>query len=54
MYVSFKLYFSYPFMSNTATPWTAARQASRSLTISRSLSKFMSIALVMPSSYLIL
>ena len=37
-----------------ATPWTEARQASLSLTISWSLSKFMSIALVMPSSHLIL
>ena len=36
------------------TPWTAARQASPSLTISRSLSKYMSIELVMPSSHLIL
>ena len=35
-------------------PWTAARQASLSLTISRSLPKFMSIASVMPSSHLIL
>ena len=31
------------------TPWTAACQASLSLTISQSLLKFMSIALVMPS-----
>ena len=37
-----------------ATPWTAARQASLSLTISRSLPKFMFIASVMPSSHLIL
>ena len=37
-----------------ATPWTAACQASLSLTISWSLPKFMSIALVMPSSHLIL
>ena len=37
-----------------ATPWTAARQASMSLTISQSLSKFMFIASVIPSSYLIL
>ena len=37
-----------------ATPWTAAQQASLSFTISRSLPKFMSIALVMPSSHLIL
>ena len=36
------------------TPWTAAHQASLSLTTSRSLPKFMSIALVMPSSHLIL
>ena len=37
-----------------ATPWIAAHQASLSLTISRSLPKFMSIALVMPSGHLIL
>ena len=37
-----------------ATPWTAAHQASLSLTISQSLSKFMFIASVMPSSLLIL
>ena len=37
-----------------ATPWTAARQVSLSLTISRSLLKLMSIASVMPSSLLIL
>ena len=36
------------------TPWTAAHQASLSLTISWSLPTFMSIALVMPSSHLIL
>ena len=36
------------------TPWTAARQASVSLTISRSLTKFMSIASVMSSCNLIL
>ena len=35
-----------------ATPWTAACQASLSLTISWSLPKFMSIALVMLSSHL--
>ena len=34
----------------TLTPWTAARQASLSFTISRSLLKFMSIESVMPSS----
>ena len=37
-----------------ATPWTAARQASLSLTISGSLPKLISIALMMPPSYLIL
>ena len=36
------------------TPWTAAHLTSLSLTISQSLPKFMSIALVMPSSHLIL
>ena len=37
-----------------ATPWTAARHASLSLTISRSLLKLMSIEAVMPSNHLIL
>ena len=37
-----------------ATPWTAARQASLSITNSRSLLKLMSINLVMPSNHLIL
>ena len=36
------------------TPWTAARQASLSITNSWSLLKFMSIELVMPSNHLIL
>ena len=36
------------------TPWTTAHQAFLSLSISQSLPKFMSIALVMPSNYLIL
>ena len=36
------------------TPWTAAHQASLSITISQSLSKLMSIELVMPSNHLIL
>ena len=36
-----------------ATPWTAARQASLSITDSRSLLKLMSIALGMPSTRLI-
>ena len=37
-----------------ATPWTAARQASLSFTISQSLLKLMSIESVMPSNHLIL
>ena len=37
-----------------ATPWTAARQAPLSFTISRSLLKLMSTESVMPSSHLIL
>ena len=37
-----------------ATPWTAAYQASLSITISQSLLKLMSIESVMPSNHLIL
>ena len=37
-----------------ATPWTAACQASLSITNSQSLLKLMSVDLVMPSSHLIL
>ena len=37
-----------------ATPWTAARQASLSFTISQSWLKLMSIESVMPSNHLIL
>ena len=37
-----------------ATPWTAARQASLSITNSRSLLKFMPTELVLPSNHLIL
>ena len=40
--------------SLSTTPWTAARQASLSITNSRSLLKLMSIESVMPSSHLIL
>ena len=36
------------------TPWNAARQASLSITNSKSLLKFMPIELVMPSNHLIL
>ena len=41
-------------MSDSATPWTAARQASLSITNSQSLLKLMSIESVMPSNHLIL
>ena len=41
-------------MSNSATPWTAAHQASLSFTISKSLLKLMSTESVMPSNNLIL
>ena len=46
--------FSHSVMSDSATPWTAARQASLSFTISWSLLKLMSIELVMLSNHLIL
>ena len=48
------LLFRHPVVSNSATPWTAARQASLSLIISQRLPKFMFIASVMLSSHLIL
>ena len=41
-------------MSDSATPWIAAHQASLSITNSRSLLKLMSTESVMPSSYLTL
>ena len=41
-------------MSNSVTQWTAACQASLSITNSRSLFKLMSIESVMPSNHLIL
>ena len=41
-------------MSDSATPWTAAHQASLSIDNSQSLLKLMSIESVMPSNYLIL
>ena len=39
--------------SDSATPWTAAHQASLSITNSWSLLKFISIELVMPSNHLL-
>ena len=46
--------FSRSVMSESATPWIAAHEASLSITSSLSLSKLMSIESVMPSSHLIL
>ena len=44
--------FSHSIMSNSSTPWTAAHQASLSITISWSLLKLMPIESVMPSNHL--
>ena len=46
--------FSCSVVSNSVTPWTAAHQATLSITNSWSLLKFMSIELMMPSNHLIL
>ena len=46
--------FSPSVVSNSATPWTAARQASLPITNSQSLLKLMSIESIMPSNHLIL
>ena len=46
--------FSHSVMADTTTPWTAACQASLSITNSRSLLKLMSIEWVIPSKHLIL
>ena len=46
--------FSHSVVSNSVTPWTAARQASLSITNSQSPPKPMSIESVMPSNHLIL
>ena len=49
-----QFHFSHSVVSDSAVPWTAARQVSLPFTISRSLLILMSIKLVMPSNYLIL
>ena len=46
--------FTHSVMSDSATPWTAAHQASLSITNSQSLLKLMSIMSVMPFNHLIL
>ena len=48
------LLFSHSVVSDSATPWTEAFQASLSFTISQSLFKLISIVLVMPFNHLIL
>ena len=48
------LLFSLLVVSDSVIPWTAARQASLSFTISLSLLKLMSIESVMPSNHLVL
>ena len=52
--VNIPVWFSRLVMSDSATPWTAARQASLSITNSWSLLRLISIKLVMPSNHLIL
>ena len=52
--LSSSVQFSHSVMSNSATPWTAAHQASLSITSSRSSLRLTSIESVMPSNHLIL
>ena len=52
--LTFSVQFSCSVVSDSATPWTAACQASLSITNSWSLSKPMSIESMMPSNHLIL
>ena len=54
IYGFYSVQFSLSAMSDSVTPWTAARQASLSITNSQSLLKLMSIESVMPSNQLIL
>ena len=53
-FIAVSVQFSRSVVSDSATPWIAARQASLSITSSWSLPKLMSIDSVMPSSHLIL
>ena len=54
IYVSRSAQFSRSVVSDSATPWTAAHQASLSITNSRGSLKLMSTESVMPSNHLIL
>ena len=51
---AYLLLYSHRVVSDSLTPWTAARQASLSFTISQSLLRFMPTEWVMPSNHLIL
>ena len=48
------MWFNRSGVSDSATPWTVARQAPLSITNSRSLLKLTSIESVMPSNHLVL
>ena len=52
--VRIQFQFSHSVMSNFATPWTVAHQASLYITNSQNLLKLTSIELIMPSNHLIL
>ena len=52
--IQYSVQFSHSVVSDSTTPWTAARQASLSITNSRSLPKLKSIESVMPSNHLVL
>ena len=52
--IVFNILFCHSVVSDSATPWTAAHQASLSITNSWSLLKLMSIESAMPSNHLIL
>ena len=54
IYFGYSVQFIRSALSDSATPWTAARQVSLSITNSWSLLKLMSIESVMPSNHLIL
>ena len=54
IHIAYSVQFSCSVLSDSLNPWTAARQASLSITNSRSLLKLMCIASVMPSNHLIL
>ena len=54
LFVNSSVQLSHLVLSDSATPWIAAYQASLSITNSRSLLRLMSIKWVMPSSHLIL